>query len=141
MSKNPYQYSAVSYDIEVQVRPFYAKEFSDPFLHKYVYMYTVKIFNKSEDVIKLINRKWHIIEEDGSHSSIEGEGVVGQQPIIKAKNGRFEYTSQAILYTKSGLMYGEYSCKKIEKNNEIINIKIPAFSLDLSSDIHQANLS
>lgn len=138
MSKNPYQYNAVSYGIEVQVRPFYAKELSDPFSHKYIYMYTVKITNKSEDSVKVVNRKWHIIEEDGTHSVIGGEGVVGQTPILSAKTGMFEYTSQAILYNKSGIMYGEYSCKKIDKNGEIINIKIPPFSLDSNIDFFKS---
>ena len=132
MSKNPYQYCAKTNEIEVYVRPFFANDLSEPAFHKYVYVYKVKIINKCEGTIKLLSRKWHIVEEDGTHNVITGQGVVGQQPVLKTDE-EFEYASQAILYSKSGMMYGEYNCIYLE-NDETISVKIPAFSLDLNLD-------
>lgn len=126
--KNPFEYKAYSYNIEVSVRPFYADELSDILSNKNVFIYKVKITNNSEHTIQLISRRWHIIEQNGINNVIEGEGVVGKQPIIEpGKN--FEYVSQAILYSSEGIMYGEYRCKNLVTQKEF-DVTIPPFSLD-----------
>ncbi len=126
---NPYNYRQVTQGIEIIVRPFFAKELSDKSNHKYVFIYKIAIKNHSPSSIQLISRKWHIIEKDGTTNSTIGEGVVGQQPIIEV-NSEFEYASQAVLYTESGIMYGSYFFTNLS-NSESIEAIIPAFSLDI----------
>jgi ApaG protein len=130
MFKNPYEYKSQTDGVEVCVRPFYAKELSHPSQNKYVFVYKVKITNYALNSIQLISREWNIVEEDGTKYHIEGEGVIGKQPIIESGSD-FEYASQAILYQKSGIMYGIYSCVNMN-TLEVIEVKIPAFSLDVS---------
>lgn len=130
---NPYEYTALTKGIEVTVRPFYAEELSQPASHKYVYVYKVSIKNNSQSPVKLVSREWHIVEEDGTAYNITGEGVIGKQPVIEI-GAAFEYASQAILYSKTGIMYGTYNCINLT-NSENIEVSIPAFSLDLESKV------
>jgi len=128
---NPYEFRSLTEGIEVIVRPFYAQELSQPNNHKYVYVYRVKIKNHSDYPIKLMSREWHIIEEDGISQNVSGDGVIGKQPIINTDQD-FEYASQAILFAKTAIMYGTYNCQNL-KNHEMIEVAIPAFSLDLDT--------
>ena len=130
-TSNQYEFKMFTSGVEVCVRPFYAKELSQPSINKYVFVYRVKIKNMTSDDLQLISREWHIVEEDGTKSSIQGEGVIGKQPFIKSGED-FEYASQAILYLPSGIMYGIYKCVN-QKTLQDFDIIIPAFSLDIPS--------
>ncbi|MDX2050566.1 MAG: Co2+/Mg2+ efflux protein ApaG [Rickettsiaceae bacterium] len=123
--------------VTVSVQPFFADDLSHPKTNKYVYVYLVRISNYSGSDIKLISRKWHIIEEDGTSETVEGDGVIGLQPIIK-NNEEFEYSSRAVLHSKTGMMYGFYYCTDLE-TYKTIEVTIPPFSLDqfsLDQDSH-----
>jgi ApaG protein len=78
----------------------------------------------------LIAVYWKIIDEKGTKQEIEGEGVVGEKPIIEP-NSFFQYTSGTHLSYPSGIMTGHYGIKK--DDGAIFNVKIPAFSLDVPS--------
>jgi ApaG protein len=131
MYDNPSLYRSKTEGVEVCVRPFYAKELSQPHNNKYVFVYRIKIINHNINSIQLITREWNIVEEDGTQHYLEGEGVIGQQPIIEPGQN-FEYASQAVLFKKSGIMYGFYHCINL-RTNEYMEIEIPAFSLDVTA--------
>jgi ApaG protein len=128
-------YSKTTDNINITVIPNYMREFSSPLNHKYVWAYTVYIKNSSTSPIHLLSRYWKVIDGDGFMQEVEGEGVVGQQPIIPARGGKFEYTSQVHLTSSSGIMMGYYTVI-IQKTGEAVEIPVPAFSLDFpDSDI------
>lgn len=133
-----FEYSLLTDGIEVNVRPFYAEELSQPSIHKYVFVYKVRIKNFTENKVQLMSREWHIVEGDGTKYNVNGEGVVGKQPILDV-NEEFEYASQAILFENNGMMFGSYNFKVIDTNSEM-NVKIPPFSLDIQS-YHNDNFS
>ena len=77
--------------------------------------------------MKLNHRNWVIIDANGKIMNIQGEGVVGEFPILQPGES-FEYTSGTPLKTNNGFMQGFYIMT--QNNGEQIKIDIPAFSLD-----------
>lgn len=114
--------------VEVTVLPIYIEEQSIPHENCYVWMYNVKIKNKSSATIQLLNRYWQIIDHEGKVNEITGVGVIGEQPIIRAGEV-FKYTSGTYLSVPSGVMQGKYEFLN-EESTKIFEVAIPAFSLD-----------
>lgn len=120
-------YSKTTGSIEVSVQPTYLDEQSRPEDHHYVWAYHVIIRNHSETTVTLSSRYWRITDAGGHIVEVEGEGVVGEQPILRPGES-FEYTSGTPLATSSGIMTGNY--KMLSENGEDFTVDIPAFSLD-----------
>lgn len=93
--------------IKVQVHTKYIAEQSNPELQRYVFAYLITIKNLSAEQVQLIGRRWLITDGNGKQITIEGEGVVGQQPVIDA-NDEFTYSSGTALNTPLGVMQGQY---------------------------------
>ena len=120
-------YNSSTRSISVTVEPYYLEEQSTPELSHYVWAYKVVIHNKGKEIVQVKSRYWRITDSNGKIQEIEGEGVVGEQPVIKPGE-KFEYASGAPLTTPSGIMAGSYQI--ISNNGEVFNVAIPAFSLD-----------
>ncbi|TPW25963.1 Co2+/Mg2+ efflux protein ApaG [Pararhizobium mangrovi] len=121
-------YRAVTRSIAIEVEPFFLAEQSEPDEHRYVWAYRVKITNGSDNTVQLVSRRWHIIDEAGRAERVEGNGVVGKQPVLEPGES-YEYTSGCPLETPSGMMRGQYTMRI--KGGETFAVEIPAFSLDL----------
>lgn len=93
--------------IEVSVSPQYLPEQSNESVAEYTFAYTVEITNHGDETVQLLARHWIITDGNNSIREIEGEGVVGEQPYIKPGE-RYQYSSGAILSTKTGTMEGSY---------------------------------
>lgn len=108
--------------------PAFIDEKSEPENNQYFWAYRVTIKNKGDTPIQILRRRWEISDSSGNTEIVEGEGVVGEQPIIPV--GEFyEYTSGCPLRTSSGIMVGEFYAKT--EDGKELTISIPAFSLDL----------
>ncbi len=127
-------YECITKGIRVSVKPYYLDDQSDPDEPRYVWAYTVRIDNESPDVVQLRTRFWQITDAQGLTDVVRGDGVVGEQPVIRPGEG-FEYTSGAPLATPSGLMVGRYGMTK--KDGEAFDVNIPAFSLDSPYELRQ----
>ena len=129
-------YKTITNDIGVSVEPFYLDQESEPEESHYVWGYQVQIENKGLDTVKLERRHWVITGGNGQTHEVEGEGVVGEQPILEPGEA-FEYTSGAPLSTSSGFMVGSYKMSAIDGSH--FDVDIPAFSLDVPSDNRQVH--
>ena len=70
----------VTQGVRVDIRSRYVRERSDVAKDEYLFSYKVTFTNESSTVVQLINRKW-VIEDDNEHvETVEGPGVIGQQP-------------------------------------------------------------
>jgi ApaG protein len=103
MTKTPFNPSAVT----VEVRTAYLAEHSRPQDGQYTFAYTITVRNQSDFPVQLLSRHWIITDADDDVQEVQGEGVVGEQPVIKAQ-ASFSYTSGATLATPIGYMEGEY---------------------------------
>ena len=93
--------------IKIDVTTSYICEQSDPEGGRYVFSYSIKIRNDGNEGVRLLRRYWHIRDEIGKIQEVNGDGVVGQKPVILPKQ-TFEYTSAAIISTETGTMRGNY---------------------------------
>jgi ApaG protein len=99
----------------------------------YVFSYTIKINNNLSQAAQLKSRYWLITNGDGETVEVEGEGVVGEQPIIQP-NESFEYTSASMLKTEVGTMEGYYEFELAD--GEFHREPIPVFSLSKPNSLH-----
>ena len=77
----------------------------------YFFAYSIKIRNQSAQEVKLLSRYWNIKDAHGSIDIVEGEGVIGEQPILRV-NESYKYTSFCPLKTAFGSMEGFYVFSK-----------------------------
>jgi ApaG protein len=109
------------------VETFYQPAQSDPFRSEHLFAYRITIENLTIYPVKLISRHWHIKDSNGIHREVEGEGVVGQQPVIQPGDS-YQYTSGVNLNTDLGKMYGSYLMENLF-NKKKLTIAIPEFRL------------
>ncbi len=121
-------YKFITDDVEVAVRPEYIDSQARLAGDVYFWAYHVKIENRSNDTIQLISRYWKIIDGKGGLQEVNGEGAIGEKPIL-IPHSSFSYTSGVHLRYNSGIMSGYYTMKK--STGEFFQIKIPSFSLDV----------
>jgi ApaG protein len=101
-------------------------ERSTPSRSQWFFAYKIRIANEGNEAIQLLTRHWVITDATGHIEEVNGDGVVGEQPVIEAGHA-FEYSSGCPLTTPFGSMYGEY--QMITRRGEQFDVAIPAFVL------------
>jgi ApaG protein len=119
--------SKISEGIHVSVETFYQSDYSNPANHEFMFAYRITIENHNPFTVKLLRRQWYIFDSNGEHREVEGEGVVGVQPVLKAGE-QFQYVSGCNLRTEMGKMQGFYSMEN-QHNKELLTVKIPSFEM------------
>ena len=114
-------------NISVTVEPVFIDDQSDVAKGHYVWAYHVTIENLGGTSVQLLSRYWHITDARGVVQEVEGDGVIGEQPVIEPGQS-YQYTSGTPLSTPSGIMQGAYFMNTLE--GQELKIAIPAFSLD-----------
>jgi len=117
----------VTEGVNIMVETFYQPAQSNPLNSEYLFAYRITIENRTIYPVKLISRHWHILDSNGTHREVEGDGVVGEQPVIEAGNS-YQYTSGANLHSEIGKMYGTYLMENIF-NKKKLTVTIPEFKL------------
>ena len=120
-------YSAVTEGVRVTVTPAYSAERSDPEASRFFWTYAIEISNQGPRTVQLLRRRWLITDALGKTETVEGPGVVGEQPTLRP-GGTFNYMSGCPLTTPSGFMVGTY--QMIDEAGRVFEVEIPAFSLD-----------
>ena len=117
----------VTKGVKVTISTDYLSEYSSPMQHHYVFAYNVTIENLSDFSIQLERRHWFIYDSNGQVREVEGEGVVGQKPILEPGQ-QHSYVSGCNLKTSLGKMGGTYSMRKLV-NDYSFEVIIPEFTL------------
>ena len=94
-------------NIQVEVETRYIEEQSNPEQNFFVFAYTITIQNKGEQAAQLLTRHWVITDSNQKIQEVRGDGVVGEQPLLKPGE-QFVYTSGTMLETSVGTMKGSY---------------------------------
>jgi ApaG protein len=121
-------WTAITRDIAVSVRTAFLEDHSDPQTDNYVWSYHITIDNRGTHTVRLLRRTWRITDARGQTRTVEGEGVVGEQPLL-AGGQSFSYASGTPLPTPCGFMTGLYHMV-VPGTGEEFDVVIPAFSLD-----------
>lgn len=111
--------------IQISVETFYQREYSNPLMNEYMFAYRITIDNYNGFPIKLLSRKWFIHDSNASLENVEGEGVIGQQPVIQPDE-HFQYVSGCSLRTDVGKMHGFYIMEN-QHSYEQFEVAIPEF--------------
>ena len=119
--------SLISEGVQVSVETFYQEDYSNPLQSEYMFAYKIVLENYNSFPVKLHRRHWFIFDSNASHREVEGEGVVGVQPVLQPGE-RYQYVSGCNLKTELGKMQGYYNMENVE-NREAIQVKIPAFKM------------
>jgi ApaG protein len=119
--------SAVTNGIQVSVEVTYQAEFSNPLQHHYVFTYKVNIENRSQHTYQLMKRKWEIFDAAEIRKIVEGDGVVGQQPVLEPGESH-SYISGCNLKSGMGKMKGLYFMERVFDGN-LIEVAVPEFQM------------
>ena len=111
--------------IKVSIETFYQSKYSDPLASHYFFAYQITIDNASDYTVQLKKRHWYIFDSIGIKSEVEGDGVVGEQPIL-APGQSYQYVSGCNLTTAIGKMHGIYLMERAI-DGKLFNVKIPEF--------------
>lgn len=96
----------------------------------FVFAYTIRIENLSDQTVQLLERHWVIESADEKIGDVVGPGVVGVQPILEPGQ-HFEYTSSTVIKDPVGSMKGTYIFSR--KEGGFFTVQIPRFSLVYSA--------
>ena len=111
--------------VKVSVETEYQPSYSSPSQYHYVFTYRFTIENQSEFTIQLMRRHWHIHDAGFSPREVEGDGVVGQQPVLEPGQSH-QYVSGCNLKSGIGKMVGTYEMERIVDGTNF-EVKIPEF--------------
>ncbi len=110
----------------VRVAVTYMPDQSEPGRERWFWAYHIRIENHGDHAAQLLTRHWEITDARGAKSIIDGEGVVGDQPVIHP-GGSYDYVSGCPLMTPSGSMVGSY--RMVNESGSLFDIAVPAFPL------------
>jgi ApaG protein len=119
--------SMISAGVEVSVETFYQQDYSNPMQSEYMFAYRISIENHNSFPVKLHSRHWHIFDSNGSYREVEGEGVVGVQPVL-SPGEKYQYVSGCNLKTEMGKMHGTYQMENLN-SKQLFEVNIPAFEM------------
>lgn len=118
--------TAITNDIKISVEVAYqAREKSPDFTHTFAYRITIE--NQSDYTIKLLSRHWFITDLNVNKSEVQGEGVVGKQPLLEPGESH-QYVSGCAILGDIGLMYGTYTMER-QMDGKLFEVAIPKFNL------------
>lgn len=121
-----FPYYAATDDIIVRVSVSFLPEQSEPGRGRWFWAYHVRIENEGDAPVQLLTRRWSITDGRGAIHHVEGEGVVGEQPVIHP-NSSYDYVSGCPLNTSTGVMEGHYTM--VASDGRMLRVAIPRFAL------------
>ena len=121
-----FPHAATTRGVTVRVSVSYLPEQSEPARGRWFWAYHIRLENEGTQAVQLLTRHWVITDGRGARHSVEGEGVVGEQPLIEP-GGSFDYVSGCPLSTPTGAMQGSY--RMIAADGETFDAAIPHFAL------------
>ena len=119
--------SEISAGVEVSVETFFQQDHSHPVNQEFMFAYRITLENRNSFAVKLMRRHWYIFDSNGETREVEGEGVVGMQPVLRPGE-RYQYMSGCTLSTEMGKMYGSYQMENLT-NKQRFDVHIPAFEM------------
>src|ERR1700741_1326803 len=119
--------SMISEGVKVSVETFYQPDYSNPLQSEFMFAYRISIENHNSFPVKLHRRHWYIFDSNGTYREVEGEGVVGVQPVL-SPGEKYQYVSGCNLRTEMGRMHGTYQMENLN-NKTMFDVNIPAFEM------------
>ena len=119
--------------VTVRVSVSYLPEQSDPDKGRWFWAYHIRIENEGRMTVQLLTRHWIISDATGQIQEVRGEGVVGEQPVLRPGES-FQYTSGCPLKTSTGVMRGTY--QMVTEDGDRFDAEIAPFALHEPYTVH-----
>ena len=124
--KELFQHAAITQGITVRVAVSFLPEQSQPDAGKWFWVYHIRLENGSDEQVQLKMRHWRITDARGLVSHVDGEGVVGETPVLQPGQTH-DYVSGCPLTTPQGSMEGY--CTFTRADGTPFEVAIPYFPL------------
>ena len=111
--KELFQHAAMTDGVTVRVAVNFLPEQSRIEAGKWFWVYHIRIENDSDQPIQLLTRHWRITDGRGMVNFVEGEGVVGESPLLQPGQSH-DYVSGCPLTTPHGSMEGHYTFRRAD---------------------------
>jgi ApaG protein len=122
-----------AYKIQIVAQVKHLAEQSDEADNRFVFSYTITLTNNGESTVQLLSRHWIITDGHNQVQEVRGQGVVGEQPVLKPGQS-FGYTSGTVLSTPVGTMSGSY--QMVAEDGTKFDAPIPQFVLSVPRVLH-----
>jgi ApaG protein len=109
----------ITQGVKVTVETEYQPSYSSPSQYHYVFTYRI--------TIQLKRRRWNIYDAGFLPREVEGEGVVGQQPVLEPGESH-TYVSGCNLKSGIGKMVGTYLMERVV-DGAAFTVNIPEFTM------------
>lgn len=119
--------TGLTYGVKISVENIYRKDLSNIEFRQYFFNYRVVIENKNAFDIQLMSRYWFIFDSLQPSREVRGDGVVGEQPILKPGE-KHVYVSGCDLSSEIGYMKGHYVFQRVD-TKEQFKVEVPQFSM------------
>ena len=123
---NLFQHAAITHGVTVRVAVNFMPDQSRTEARRWFWVYHIRIENHRDDMIQLRTRLWRITDARGVVNLVDGDGVVGETPIL-APGQTHDYVSGCELMTNTGSMEGHYTF--VDGSGMPFEAKIPFFPL------------
>ena len=127
-----FQHAAMTAGVTVRVSVNFMPEQSRVEAGRWFWVYHIRLENHREDTIQLRTRHWRITDSLGMVNIVDGEGVVGETPIL-APGATHDYVSGCELITNQGAMEGHYTF--FDDGGSSFEVAIPFFPLTAPATI------
>ncbi len=123
-----------THGITISVDKTYQETYSNPLKNQFVFTYNIHIENNSDHTVQLLRRHWYIHDSNGIKREVEGEGVIGEQPILHPGDSH-QYSSWSPLLSEIGKMFGTFLMER-KKDKRRFKVNIPEFQLVATSKLN-----
>lgn len=121
-----FQHVATTEGVTVRVSVSFMPEQSRIEQGRWFWVYHIRLENGREETIQLRTRHWRITDSSGAINVVDGEGVVGETPVL-APGRSHDYVSGCELTTRHGAMEGHYTFA--HQDGTLFTVAIPYFPL------------
>ncbi len=113
--------------IKISIETNFEGTFQKNYRLHFAFGYKITIENQSKDSVQLTSRFWKIKDSLNRTQTVEGEGVVGQKPVLKPGESH-TYRSGCLLNSPFGSMSGFYNMVNFTSTRKF-RVAIPSFKL------------
>ncbi|KLE35896.1 magnesium transporter ApaG [Aurantiacibacter luteus] len=122
-----FQHTAITDGVTVRVSVNFMPEQSRIGANRWFWVYHIRIENHRDDAVQLRTRHWRITDSSGAVNLVDGEGVVGETPLLQPGQTH-DYVSGCELTTNQGAMQGYYTFARAT-DGTLFDVTIPYFPL------------
>lgn len=119
--------SQITRGIKISVKTSFEGTYFKNYKIHFAFSYEITIENNSKDSVQLNSRHWEIFDSLNDIEIVDGEGVIGQKPVLKPGDSH-TYSSGCLLASPHGSMRGFFNMVNFTstKNFRVI---VPTFRL------------